>query len=177
MFKTILVIWLGPLRIGVAFFYIYTKRSKCIEMNNIKKSAPRPRKSTAQKKKIFLEALEKSHGVITPALLTAKIVRTTYHNWLNNDIKFKDAVEEVNINAVSFVESKLYQLIDEGDKTAVIFYLKTRTNGKYVEIQHIQQNTTFTQPLQINVIAPEIPKIENTTQPEQIEIKEQKKLE
>jgi len=108
-------------------------------MDNIKKGeivkVTKTRVSTIQKKKIFIEALFKSHGVIEPALKTAGIVRGTYHNWLNSDPKFHSKVLEAGDAAIDFVTSKLYENIDKGREISCIFFLKTRAG--WVEQQYV----------------------------------------
>jgi len=98
----------------------------------------KPRVSTIRKKKIFLEALRKSHGVIQSACDTAKIDRTTYWKWMQVDDKFKALVEDESEAAIDFVETKLYQNIDKGKEISTIFYLKTRAKHRgYVEASQL----------------------------------------
>lgn len=93
--------------------------------------------STSKKKKIVLEILMKSHGVIQPALDAANIHRSTYRDWLKKDPKFAAAVEATNEAAIDFVESKLYKNIEAGKEISTIFYLKTRAahRGYYEKTQ------------------------------------------
>ncbi len=132
-------------------------------------------KATKEKKAEFLIAVNKNHGIIHETLNKCGITRYYYDMWCNNDPEFKEAIEGLPAKTLAFVESKLFKLIEEKDKTAIIFYLKTRSNGKYVETQHIKQETTFTQPLTINIIAPEIKQLDNQDITK-IENIEQKKL-
>lgn len=78
------------------------------------------------KKRAFIEALEKSLGVITPALKAANITRQTYHNWLNADPDFKAEVQAVPDIALDFAEAQLYKQMKNGNTAATIFYLKTK---------------------------------------------------
>lgn len=83
--------------------------------------------STAAKKKAFLEALEKSLGVLAPAMKKAGIAsRATIKTWRDTDKKFAAAMEEVKEVAGDFVETELYRKIQDGDTTAIIFYSKTK---------------------------------------------------
>lgn len=92
-----------------------------------------------QPKKVkMLKALEKSLGVVTTACKMAKVGRTTYYEWLDKDPEFKKAVDDFNNIALDFAESKLYELIQEGNVTATIFYLKTKGKKRgYIERQEI----------------------------------------
>jgi len=93
---------------------------------------------TAHNKKKLLEALEKSKGIITDACKRAKVPRRTYYNWLNDDDDFKKEVEDIQNQALDFVEGKLFSLIDQENPTAIIFYLKTKGKKRgYVERQEI----------------------------------------
>lgn len=79
------------------------------------------------KKRIFLEALEKSLGVISKAVQMSGVVdRRTVYRWIEDDEDFAQAVHAVGETACDFVESKLFQLIEEGNPQAVIFFAKTR---------------------------------------------------
>lgn len=99
-------------------------------------------KSNTIKKKALLEALEKSMGVVTPACKSVGIARSTYYEWYNNDADFKVKVNDLQEVALDFAESKLYQLISEGDKTCVIFHLKTKgKNRGYVERSEIDMSS------------------------------------
>ena len=90
------------------------------------------------KKAKMLKALEKSLGVVTTACKMAKVGRTTYYEWLDKDPEFKKAVDDFNNIALDFAESKLYELIQEGNVTATIFYLKTKGKKRgYIERQEI----------------------------------------
>lgn len=97
---------------------------------------------TDNKKKVLLDALELSLGVVTDACKKADISRDTHYRWLREDEQYKGAVEEIEGVALDFAESKLYGKIDKGDTTAIIFYLKTKGRGRgYIERQDIDHTT------------------------------------
>lgn len=54
------------------------------------------------------------------------INRSTYYKWRKEDPEFATAADEVQEAQIDFVESKLMGLINAGDTTATIFYLKTK---------------------------------------------------
>lgn len=95
--------------------------------------------STAQKKRIFLSALEKNLGVITPAMKEAGInSRTTIKLWRDNDETFKKQMEECECVAGDFVENQLLKRIKDEDTTAIIFYCKTKLKNRgYIERSEI----------------------------------------
>lgn len=77
-------------------------------------------------KKILLEALEKSLGIVNEACKNVGIHRATYYNYRNADKEFRDAVDELESVPLDFAESKLFQEIKKGNITAIIFYLKCK---------------------------------------------------
>ena len=82
--------------------------------------------TTRQRKKILIEALEKSLGVVSTACKAVGIPRGTYYTYLKKDPKFAAAVEDIEALGLDFVESALYRRVQDGDTTAIIFYLKTK---------------------------------------------------
>lgn len=127
-------------------------------------------KQTKEKKAEFIQALEKNMGIISLTLKQTNLTRWFYDQWRAEDPVFKKECEKVNDITLDFVESKLLKNIADGDNTAILFYLKCKGKERgYIEKQYIEQNTTFTEPLRINVIVPT---------PEQVKIEgeEQKKL-
>ena len=54
------------------------------------------------------------------------MTRQLYYKWLEDDQAFADAVEAIRQEQIDTVESALLNKIEDGDTTAVIFYLKTK---------------------------------------------------
>lgn len=81
---------------------------------------------TEKVKKQFMEALAKTYGIISMACKKVGIARQTYYTWKEKDKEFAEGVQVIIEEQIDFVEGKLLQLINEGDTTATIFYLKTR---------------------------------------------------
>ncbi len=94
---------------------------------------------TEQHKKALIDALTKSLGIVTTACKQVGVGRTTYYQWLREDLEFKKAVADVKEVALDFAESQLHKQIQEGNTTATIFYLKTQGKARgYVERQEIE---------------------------------------
>jgi len=92
------------------------------------------RSQSAHLKKVMIEALEKSLGVVTTACKLTGVSRRTYYDWLKHDKKFAEAVSEMDEIALDFAESKLHQQIRDGNPTSTIFFLKTKGKRRgYVE--------------------------------------------
>ena len=83
-----------------------------------------------QDKQRLLEALEQSNGIVKYACDKAKISRGTHYNWLNEDEVYKLAVDNINNLNLDFAESKLFELISEGNLNATIFYLKCKGKSR-----------------------------------------------
>lgn len=77
-------------------------------------------------KKKFLENLSKCKGTISTACKMSGIARSTFYDYINSDKEFMEMVFEIKELSIDYVESKLMQKIDDGDTTAIIFYLKTK---------------------------------------------------
>ena len=90
--------------------------------------------ATEIRKRMLLEALEQTLGVVTTACRKIGMERSTVYNWLKNDPDFKAKYDELQSVALDFAESKLHQRIAEGSDACTIFYLKTKGKGRgYVE--------------------------------------------
>lgn len=95
-------------------------------------------RSTKQRKKDMLDALEKSLGVVYTAAKIAKIDRASHYRWLEKDEKYKAEVADRQELALDFAETKLNLLIQQGDTQATMFLLRTRGRGRgYAERQEL----------------------------------------
>lgn len=100
------------------------------------------REKTAANKKAFLQKLEKTLGNVTAACKEIGIRRETYYHWKQKDKAFAKQVEECNESAIDFVESALMKQIQDGNATAIIFFLKTKGRDRgYVEKLQVDQKT------------------------------------
>ena len=92
--------------------------------------------STRLKKAQMLHAMKKSLGNISASTRYAQISRNTHYRWLKEDIKYKDAIVDINNRAIDFVESQLFKLIASGKERSIQFYLnckgKDRGYGKVI---------------------------------------------
>ena len=82
------------------------------------------------RKKLLLEALEKSLGIVTTACKAANISRDCHYDWLKNDEEYKKRVNEISEIQLDFVENKLIDRINKGDTTAIIFYLNSKGKAR-----------------------------------------------
>ncbi|MCX6155448.1 MAG: hypothetical protein NT007_14940 [Candidatus Kapabacteria bacterium] len=93
----------------------------------------------SETKEILLREIEKNYGIVSDACKAANISRSTFYNLKNSDKDFANEVDTITDIAIDFVESKLYKAIDEGNITAIIFFLKTKGKKRgYTEKQEIE---------------------------------------
>jgi hypothetical protein len=86
------------------------------------------------KKEQFLEALEKSMGIMSQAAKKIGVDRTTPYKWMREDEEYDARVKELLNVSLDFVEGKLFEAIDKNNITGIIFYLKTKGKHRgYVE--------------------------------------------
>lgn len=78
-----------------------------------------------EKKGEFLKAMKESLGIITSACQSVGVSRTLYYTWRRTDEDFASKVDEIKQEQIDFVEGQLLTKIQDGDTTAIIFYLKT----------------------------------------------------
>jgi hypothetical protein len=99
----------------------------------------------------FLNALKANNGVVAPSARMAKISRATVYNWLNESEEFAKAYEETKNEALDFAEGCLIKAMEEGNITAIIFYLKCQGRARGWNDQATQQQTTNAQAVTVNV--------------------------
>jgi hypothetical protein len=106
-------------------------------------------KSDILKKQLVL-AMEKSLGVITTACKSVGIARSTFYEWYNSDINFKNEIDDIKEVATDYVVSKLFEQIKNNNHVSTIFYLKTKGKDRgFVERQEIVQRVDLESELQL----------------------------
>ena len=89
-------------------------------------------------KKELISALQSNLGIVSNACEALGISRTTYYKYYNKDSEFRSEVDNVGEHTLDFVESKLFDLIDNGNVAATIFYMKTKGKRRgYIERQDV----------------------------------------
>ncbi len=97
--------------------------------------ASKKRELTAKR---IIKAVEKAHGLVGLAADMAGIHRNTVSKYIREFPTVAEAVEDARERLYDTVESKLYERIEAGDLTAIIFFLKTRCKDRgYTEKQDI----------------------------------------
>lgn len=88
--------------------------------------APLRVQNQKRRKTAVLEALEETRGIVVHACKKVGVSRTQFYNWMDEDEAFARRYREIQDEQGDEVEAMLLQKIDEGDTTAIIFYLKTK---------------------------------------------------
>ena len=81
-------------------------------------------------KKNLIQAMQNSRGVIKTACEIVGCSRQTYYDFMKGDTEFKNAIDDCKEIAYDFVVSKLYENIEKGKETSIIFFLKTQGKHK-----------------------------------------------
>lgn len=93
---------------------------------------------TDTQKNAMLQALQSSLGVVSTACKNVGISRQTHYEWMKEDIDYASSVKDLENVTLDFAESKLHELIYEGNVASVIFFLKTKGKARgYVERSEI----------------------------------------
>lgn len=94
----------------------------------------------------LVEAYVKSFGNITTACKAVGLSRETYYSWYNNDIGFKNAIDNSGADEyfLDFLESKLAERINKSSDACLIFALKTKGKKRgYIERQEVEHTTNI----------------------------------
>lgn len=87
-------------------------------------------------KEEFIERLYANHGNAYKTYAELGVPYSQYRDWRNEDPEFEKAVQDSRREARNYVECKLWEHIQEGDKEMIKFYLKTQ--GGYSEKKQIE---------------------------------------
>jgi hypothetical protein len=85
-----------------------------------------------------IEAIRDSRGVVTTVAKRLNCTRQTVYRLIKKYATVKEALDDERESLKDFAEGKLLSQINEGNITAIIFYLKTQAKDRgYVEKQEI----------------------------------------
>lgn len=116
-------------------------------------------KDTEAAKEIFLEQLTKSRGIIATAAHLSGTNRRTVYRWMQEDVAFREQVEDTQALAVDRAEIALLRLIDDGDREAIKFYLRTKGKDRgytYHDSMTLGSGESI-QPPEIHLLPPDEP--------------------
>jgi len=93
-------------------------------------------------KKKMIDALEASLGIVSTAIVTVGIARSTHYKWLSEDPDYKAAVDALDDIVLDFSESALHGKIKEGDTASILFHLKCKGKKRgYIERTQVETRT------------------------------------
>ncbi|MBR4750404.1 MAG: hypothetical protein IK077_01435 [Thermoguttaceae bacterium] len=86
--------------------------------------------SESERKESFLQELFKSLGRVLSARQKTGVSRDEYERWKRDDPDFARRVEQIDEDALDYVESKLFEGIRSGDARLIRFYLETKGRSR-----------------------------------------------
>jgi len=90
------------------------------------------------KKKMLIESLENSLGIVSTACTKANISRSSFYKWYKEDEEFRNKVDEIDNVKLDFVESQLFKNIQNQKERSIIFYLQHKGHKRgYIHRQDI----------------------------------------
>lgn len=93
-------------------------------------------------KAMFLEELASQNGNCYRAYTNLGLPYNRYYAWRKEDPEFDEACEKAQKAMVKFAEDKMFELIGEGDRHMIKFYLNCK--GGYSEKKQIDVNSSNT---------------------------------
>lgn len=82
------------------------------------------------RKERLLKALEANLGLVYQACRSINENANNHYIYYKNDPVYKQRVDDIQGNVLDFVESQLYKLIKEGDRSSIQFFLKYRGKSR-----------------------------------------------
>ena len=102
------------------------------------------KKEREDKKKLFLEAMRESRGMICSALRAAGISKQTLYNWKASDEAFASEIDAIKEETKEWVQGKLLTLIENGSTAATLFFLKTQCQWVERRVDQVELSTPET---------------------------------
>jgi hypothetical protein len=85
-------------------------------------------------KSYFIRCLKEKNGILTEALVKSHHTREWYNACIKTSPVFKRKVESIFEETLDYVEAKLLKAVEEGNTSAIMFYLKCKGKGRgYIE--------------------------------------------
>ncbi len=98
------------------------------------------------------KALEENSGFLTATANDLKITLRTLYTYFDRYPKLKQLREDLEVSILDLAESQLLENIQNGNLTAIIFFLKTRGRKRgYVENPNYQVNDSDGSDNKVNI--------------------------
>lgn len=129
---------------------------------------PKRKERMKKAQKSMIQVLSEQLGNVSIACQQVGISRQAHYNWLKNNQRYREAIEEIPEKTIDFVEHSLLKNVKAGNVVAQIFYLKTKAKHRgYVEKQEIEHSNKEGIRVIIDERCPRINKAtQSTTNPE-----------
>lgn len=102
----------------------------------------------------MLENMQKTFGNVFQSCKATGISRQTHYNWMASDAVYKTAIEDIKEGLIDIAESHLAKQMNDGNTTALIFFLKTQGKARgYGDAQEIKISGDVA--AEISVLTPE----------------------
>ena len=114
-------------------------------------------KKEHKKKKMLIESLENSLGIVSTACSKANISRSSFYKWYKEDEEFRNKVDEIDNVKLDFVESQLFKNIQKEKERSIIFYLQHKGHKRgYIQQQNINltSNDEEIKKIEIEIVKP-----------------------
>jgi len=109
------------------------------------------------KKKMLIESLENSLGIVSTACTKVNISRSSFYKWYKEDEEFRKKVNEIDSVKLDFVESQLFKNIQNLKEKSIIFYLQHKGHKRgYIQKQNINltSNEEKINKIEIEIVKP-----------------------
>ena len=109
------------------------------------------------KKKMLIESLENSLGIVSTACTKVNISRSSFYKWYKEDEEFRNKVDEIDNVKLDFVESQLFKNIQKEKERSIIFYLQHKGHKRgYIHRQDINltSNDEEIKKIEIEIVKP-----------------------
>lgn len=85
------------------------------------------------------KAIEEAEGFVTRAARALGCSSRTIYNYAKRYVSVQQAIDNAREERIDWVEDKLFDQMDKGNVTAMIFYLKCQAKSRgYIEKQQIE---------------------------------------
>ena len=109
------------------------------------------------KKKMLIESLENSLGIVSTACTKVNVSRSSFYKWYKEDEVFRKKVDEIDSVKLDFVESQLFKNIQNQKERSIIFYLQHKGHKRgYIHRQDINltSNEEKINKIEIEIVKP-----------------------
>ena len=109
------------------------------------------------KKKMLIESLENSLGIVSTACTKVNVSRSSFYKWYKEDEVFRKKVDEIDSVKLDFVESQLFKNIQNLKEKTIIFYLQHKGHKRgYIQKQNINltSNEEKINKIEIEIVKP-----------------------